>query len=108
MKRLKKKFGLGSVSLILALIGIIWDWTFQGGFCIGDSILKAIGLPTWSNGGAMGVGTHLTLIYSLLFFIPAFLFGNKYKNDFGAKTGKVVSIVIVAITAFCILIFSAR
>jgi hypothetical protein len=108
MKSLKRKFGLGSVSLILALMGIVWDCTFQGGFSIGDSILKAIGLPTWSNGGVMGTGLHLTIIYSLLFFIPAFLLGNKYKADFGAKAGKIISVVIVAITALFILIFSAR
>jgi len=90
--KIRKKLGPGSISLVLALAGIFWGFSFQGGFCAGDYILNAVGLRAWSMGN--GTGTHVTVYCSLLFYIAAFLLGNKYKNDFGAKTGKIISLVI--------------
>jgi len=92
----KRAYGIGTLSLPLALIGVAWGFTLYG-VCMGDSILGAIGLRAWSHGNS---GIHLTVFYSLIFLIPAFMLGKKYSENFGAKTGKTVS---GAIAVFLIL-----
>lgn len=85
-----RTFGIGTLSLPLALIGILWGFKLFD-VCIGDIILNFLHLKSWTNGDT---GIHLTVYYSLTFFVPAFLLGMKYKNDFGAKTGKIVALAI--------------
>ena len=85
---MKKKLGLGSFSLILALIAISWSGNFQFhniSFCLGDYLLNRIGLPTWSNGTN---GTHYTVFWGLLLYLPGFLVGWKYKHHLFADAGK--------------------
>jgi len=74
-------------------MGIVWGFTLFG-VCIGDNILNLLGLKAWSNGDT---GIHLTAYYSLVFFIPAFLLGMKYKNNYGAKVGKYISAIVGSI-----------
>ena len=88
----KNKIGIGSLSLLLFIVGCLFAFTFND-ICIGDNILTYIGLKAWSNGND---GIHYTMFYSLLFFIPASILGYKFKNDFGAKIGKALSNMIVA------------
>ena len=88
MKR--RSFGLGTLSLLLTAMGIAWGFTFND-MCIGDIVLSFIGLKAWSNGNT---GIHYTIWYSLIFLIPAFLLGQKYKNHFGATAGKIISATI--------------
>ncbi|MFD9624228.1 hypothetical protein [Peribacillus muralis] len=83
-----KDIGVGSLSLALCLIGILFTFRFGDKFCIGDIILNYIGLSAWSNGDS---GIHYTMFYSIIFFIPAFIIGNIYSNNKGAKAGKVIS-----------------
>ena len=75
--------GIGTFSLVLSVMGIIFAFTLFG-VCVGDSILNMLDLRAWSGHGS---GIHLTVYYSLIFFIPSFLIGLKNKNYFGAKTG---------------------
>ena len=89
----KKKIGIGTLSLLLSLIGIAWAVTFNG-FCLGDNILNFIGMKSWSNGNS---GTHYTVFYSLIFFVPSVILGYKYAESFGAKAGRTLSIIIGAI-----------
>jgi len=88
---LKRKLGLGTLSLLLSIIGVVWAFTFRGGICIGDNVLNYLGLKAWSNGNT---GIHFTIHYSLIFFIPAFFMAVKYNDDFGAKVGKTVSMAV--------------
>jgi hypothetical protein len=87
MEKIKKRFGIGSLSVLLVFFGLLWD-----GFRIGDSVLNSVGLPTWS-GDIAGKIIPFTWLYSLLFFAPAFLVGNTYKSDFGAKAGKILALI---------------
>ena len=75
MKQINKKIGIGSISLLLCIMGIIFSFNFGNRVCYGDVILKYMGLNPWSNGDN---GTHYTLLYSLIFFIPytCYLSGN--------------------------------
>ena len=92
----KLKLGLGSLTLPLLLMGLVWAVTFNS-ICIGDIVLNAMGLKAWSNGDS---GVHYTIIYSLIFFIPSLLFGKRYKDDFGAKAGRYAAIAISVFIVF--------
>ena len=107
MIKVKKKLGLGSVSIILVLLGILWGTNLHDGFCTGDFIVNSVGLQAWSNGGTTGIRTHLALFYSLPFFISAFLLGNKYNNDFVANFGKTVSFAVGAMLIVIFILFAA-
>lgn len=89
LDKVNKKIGVGSSSILLCAIGIIFDFTFKNKECLGDIILKFIGLNPWSN------GIHHTIFYSLIFFIPSVIIGFKYKNNFGASLGKIVSLIMI-------------
>lgn len=90
-----KKIGIGSISLLLVIIAFFWAYEIYG-FCLGDSVLATLGIPTWSN-SANASGTHYTVFYTFIFLIPALILSIKYKENKFAKAGKVLSILFIAI-----------
>ena len=99
---MKKEVGIGSLSLGLALLAFVWGFEIMG-YCLGDHVLAALNLPTWSN-SANASGTHYTVFYSLLFAIPALSIAIKYKNDLFANAGKWLSLAMCAFVALGLLI----
>ena len=99
---IKRKIGIGTISLPLALFGLVWSLEIRG-FCLGDIVLNFIGLRAWTN---VDSGIHLTVFYSLLFFIPALIVGYKYKESFGSKVGRVMSFIFIGLL-FILSLFSA-
>ncbi|TYP48693.1 hypothetical protein [Thermosediminibacter litoriperuensis] len=98
MSEVDKKIGLGTLSLILCIIGILFSFSFGDVGCYGDTILKSIGLETGLiiEKGSRVTFLHYTPFYSLLFFIPSVIIGYKYrKNHIGALLGAVISSIIV-------------
>ena len=89
----KQKLGIGTISLPLALIGLVWSLEIYG-FCLGDIVLNSIGLRAWTK---IDTGIHLTVFYSLLFFIPALIVGFMYKESFGSKAGRIASIIFIGL-----------
>lgn len=88
---MKKKLGIGSFSLLLALLAILWSCNFDinySRFCLGDYVLTQLGLPAWSNGT---IGTHYTVFWGLLLYLPSFLLGLKYEYHLFARSGKWIS-----------------
>ncbi|MEF2093425.1 hypothetical protein V3595_01960 [Bacillus sp. CFBP9009] len=83
-----KDIGLGSLSFVLCLIGILFTFEFGDKSCIGDNILITIGLSFLSNGNS---GIHYTMFYSAIFFIPSFIIGHIYPDNRGAKAGNIIS-----------------
>lgn len=96
---MKKKIGVGSLSFVLAIFAFLWVFEIMG-FCLGDSVLATLNIPTWSN-SANASGTHYTVFYSLFFLIPAIVLSLKYKSDLLASAGKWMS------AAMCILLMVA-
>ena len=90
-----KKIGIGSISLLLVIIAFFWAFEIMG-FCLGDSILATLNIPTWSN-SANASGTHYTVFYTFIFLIPALVLAIKHRDDLFAKVGKWSSIVFIAI-----------
>lgn len=94
MESLKSKIGRGSLSMILLAMGIGFSITFSNGMCIGDYVLKAFGLSAWSEGNT---GIHYTLFYSMIFLLPAWYLGSRYHEDYGAQTGKSMSLIFITL-----------
>lgn len=78
----RKKLGMGTISLLLVAVGILFLFSLGTYGTFGDRFLRFIGLDPWSNDNT---GLHYTVIYSLIFYIPATLIGHHFKNDWGAK-----------------------
>ncbi|WP_342543565.1 hypothetical protein MHH33_08570 [Paenisporosarcina sp. FSL H8-0542] len=102
MKKDYKKIGLGSISLLLFIIGILFSISFGNRESYGDGLLRFLGLNPWSNGDN---GLHYTIFYSLIFYIPALILGYKFKNDFGAKLGKNLSLSLIILILILALLF---
>lgn len=100
LKKLQKSIGLGSISILLFILGILFIVTFNNGVCIGDNILNSVGLKSWSN---VTQGTHYTIFYSLIFFIPSVIIGYKFKKNIGSKWGKVLSLIMLIIITFTVI-----
>lgn len=90
-----KRIGIGSISLLLIIIAFFWTVEIMG-FCLGDSILSTLNIPTWSN-NVNASGTHYTVFYTFIFLVPALVIAIRYKDDLFAKVGKWVSIIFIAI-----------
>lgn len=80
-----KKWGIGSLSLFLSILGSMFSFTFWNGKELGKHFLNAI-----------GVSFPAPIISLILLFIALFI-GYKYKNDYLAKLGKAISIVFISI-----------
>ncbi|MEG1256749.1 hypothetical protein [Clostridium sp.] len=93
MKLFKKKVGLGSLSFLLLLVSIVFIFSYIY-FSIGGEILGFLGLGPWVE---WDIRSPYTMLYSLIFTIPAILLGYKYNNHFGAKAGKSISIAITSV-----------
>ncbi len=96
-----RRIGLGTISLLLIIVGILLSLSFGGfrGVCLGDNVLGYLGLKAWSNGTD---GIHLTVYYSLIFFLSAFIVAVKNKNDLGAGVGKIISLIIGSVLVFTV------
>ncbi len=97
-----KKIGIGTASLLLVVLAVLWSSNIKNGVCIGDVVLGKVGLPAWTNGSS---GLHLTLIYGLIFLIPALILANKYPDHLFAQTSKAIAwIGSLMIVSFLIVI----
>ena len=47
----KEKLGLGSISLLLVIVAVLWSYNISG-YCLGDQVLHALNLSAWSNEAA--------------------------------------------------------
>ena len=107
---MKKTLGKGSISLLLVVLALAWccNLPIQNGMCFGDIVLNFLGLPTWSNGT---MGLHITIFWSLLILIPAFLIAIRNKKDLFAESAMWISglfCIGMVIIGAVILIFTGK
>ncbi|MGO1580240.1 MAG: hypothetical protein ACTHWZ_02375 [Peptoniphilaceae bacterium] len=98
---MKRKIGLGSLSIVLLVIFIITSISIKG-YCIGDSILESLGFQAWSKSGRQGI--HYTVLYSLIFLILSIFIGRKYEEDFLAELGMKISLVLLILISLILFI----
>ena len=87
-----KKYGIGTLALIISIFSIMFSFTYIGGKYIGDHILSIL-----------GISLPIKIISIILFFIAVFI-GHKYKNDYLAKTGRNLSIACIFMISILTLI----
>lgn len=63
-----KDIGLGSLSFVLCLLGILFTFEFGDKPCMGDHILHTIGLSFLSNGDEQKQGKSYQVSYQFLSF----------------------------------------
>jgi uncharacterized membrane protein YhaH (DUF805 family) len=97
----EKRLGVGSLSLVIFMLGILFVGQIGGNVPLGDKFLSFFGIKAWSN-GIMGI--HYTIFYSLILFIPSMLISIKHSKDWGGKLGRNLSGSIIVLLAF-IMIF---
>ena len=107
---MKKTLGKGSISLLLVVLALAWccNLPILNGKCLGDIALNFLGLPTWSNGT---MGLHITIFWSLLILIPAFLIAIRNKKDLFAESAMWISglfCIGMVIIGAVILIFTGK
>ena len=98
----EKKFEIGSISLVLFIIGILFTFTFND-ICIGDNILTYIGLKAWSKGN---IGVHYTTFYSLGFFIASLIISYKSKENLASKVCRILSTIMIVMILTVSLFFT--
>ncbi len=90
MDKTRKNLGIGTLSIPIIILGFLFGFSWCG-VCLGDSVLRFIGVNSWSNGTS---GIHYTAFYSFIFFIAASLLAFKWRNDFGARIGRIASMTV--------------
>ena len=92
-----KKFGIGSISLILSILGGMFSFTAWDSKYLGECVLSAINISFPFPGIILG-----TLISLIILFISYFI-GYRYKNDYFSKSGRVIAIIFISLILFLIL-----
>jgi hypothetical protein len=81
------KFGIGTSALILSLIAIMFSFTSLDKKTIGQEILAAIGVR------------FPVMIISAILFVIAMFIGQIYRENYGAKIGRNISIFFIILIA---------
>lgn len=86
-----KKLGIGSISLILSILGGMFSFTAWDSKYLGEHILSAI------NVSVPFPLIFLVMLISLVILFISFYIGYRYKNHFFAKSGRVISVIFISL-----------
>ena len=86
-----KKLGIGSISLLLSIFGGMFSFTSWDNKYLGEHILSAL-----------NISFSYPLISLVILFISFFI-GYRYRNDYFAKSGIVISVIFISLIFFLIL-----
>lgn len=73
LNKINKKIWLGLSSLLLFTLGSLFGVSFGNKPAYGDTVLKFIGLNSWSNSN--NTGLHYTAVVALILLIPSVILG---------------------------------
>jgi hypothetical protein len=83
---MKTKIGWGTASIGILILAILFSINLSRTFCLGDVVLKGLGLKVFSAGD--GLGMHNTIFYSGGMLFVGYFVGRIFSKDFGAKVGR--------------------
>lgn len=86
-----KKLGIGSISLILSILGGMFSFTAWDSKYLGEHILSTI------NVSFPFPGILLVTLISLVILFISFYIANRYKNHYFAKSGRVIAVVFISL-----------
>lgn len=94
----KKKVGIGTLALPLFIIGIILISQYIY-FSIGEDLLSLLNLREATAN--FNFGNSYAAYFSMVFTIPSIVLGFIFGDDFGAKSGRSLSLFLIgSILAF--------
>lgn len=93
VKILKKELGFGTLSLFLFIIGFILVIQYVY-FTVGEDILAFLNLKQFSN---LELLNPKSIYFSLIFTLPSIALGYVFKDNFGAKAGRALSLSLVLV-----------
>ncbi|MEN6351337.1 MAG: hypothetical protein ABFD08_18345 [Syntrophomonas sp.] len=89
---------LGILSLALLIFAFMFSVTTQSGYCLGDNVLRSLGIKAWSLESAEHStnGFHYTFLFSLAFAIMGYA-GSKHflKELYPRLVDKLFSIIVI-------------
>lgn len=99
-----KKTGYGSLSIVFFILAILSSIKVARTFCLGDELLKAFGIPAWSDGDHMGF--HNTVFLTIGFLIAGLVTGKVFNRDWGARnTWKLCAFLLIVFGMIVVLLF---
>ncbi|MEK3706573.1 hypothetical protein MKY87_21255 [Paenibacillus sp. FSL R7-0198] len=94
----RKPLGLGTLSLLVLLMGLAFNFPWgKANFMISHYLFNLINMPIYSNGTQ---GLHIPFVVAALFWIPTFLIAKKYRAHFGTSVARNVAAFMLV---FCII-----
>ncbi len=89
-----KRTGYGSLSILFFILAILSSIKVARTFCLGDEILKAFGIPVWTNGDHSGF--HNSVFITIGFLIAGLVIGKVFNKDWGARnTWKLCAFLLI-------------
>lgn len=86
-----KKIGIGSISLILSIFGVMFSFTAWDGKYLGEHLLSSLNI------------SFPVQLISLVILGIAFFLGYRYKNHYFAKSGRVIALIFISLIFLLIL-----
>lgn len=104
---MNKRF-LGILSIALLIFAFMFGVTTPSGYCLGDSIIRALGFKAWSMESAEHItnGFHYTFLFSLAFAILGYA-GAKYNlKEIFPKLAKKLPLIVIILFFTSTLLFT--
>ncbi|MHA7580268.1 hypothetical protein ACX12E_07705 [Paenibacillus vandeheii] len=79
----RKPLGIGTVSLLLLVLGFAFNYGWgEQNFSFGYYLFEQLNLPIYSNGDQ---GLHFPFVAAAIFWIPAVIMAGKYRSHYGTS-----------------------
>jgi len=98
---MERKIGWGTSSIGILIFSILFSVSLSRTFCLGDVILKGLGLKAYS--ALSGEGIHYTIFYSVGMLVAGYIVARIFSKDFGAKIGRRICLVLGVVIAVILL-----
>lgn len=98
-----KKTGYGSLSILFFILAILSSIKVARTFCLGDVLLKAFGIPAWTNGDHLGF--HNSILVTIGFLIAGLVVGKAFNKDWGAKNAWKLCAFLLIILGLLLVLF---
>ncbi len=98
-----KKTGYGSLSIVFFILALLSSIKIARTFCLGDVILKAFGIPVWTNGDHSGF--HNSVLLSIGFLIAGLIIGKIFNKDWGARNAWKLCAFLLIIFGLAVIMF---
>ena len=89
------------ISYLIIILGIYFGFTFNNGFCFGDTVLNTLGLKSWTGNGT---GFHITAVYSFIIVsIGIWVVSRVINKSFKSIYGNMLFYVLVGFFIFSLI-----